>query len=66
MMTKVLTLPASSSRQEMRDLRDIRLQDMLGEVERIRTERAAAIRERSKEELEQRLQDSLRASAASE
>jgi len=50
----------------MRDLRDIRLQDMLGEVERIRIERAAAIRERSKEELEQRLQDSLRAAAASE
>ena len=54
------------SRQELRDQRDIRLQDMLGEVARIREERAAAIRERSKEELEQRLQDSLRAAAASE
>ncbi len=54
------------SRQEMRDLRDIQLQDMLDEVEKIRKERAAAIRERSKEELEQRLQDSLRAAAASE
>ena len=54
------------SRQELRDLRDIRLQDMLGEAELIRKERAQAIRERTKEELEQRLQDSLKAAAASE
>jgi hypothetical protein len=54
------------SRQEMRDLRDIQLQDMLDEVDKIRKERAAAIRERTKEELEKRLQDSVSAAAGSE
>ena len=49
------------SRQEMRDLRDIRYQDLIGESEDIQKERAAEMRERTKQELEQRLQDSLKA-----
>lgn len=49
------------SRQELRDLGAIRLQDMQGEAEDIRRERARQMRERSKEELERRLLDSLEA-----
>lgn len=48
-------------RQEMRDLRDIRYQDLIGESEEIQKERAAEMRERTKQELEKRLQDSLKA-----
>ncbi len=49
------------SRQEMRDLRDIRLQDLLGEADAIRKQRAREMRERTKQELERRLRDSLEA-----
>ena len=49
------------SRQEMRDLRDIRMQDVLGEADAIRKARAREMRERTKQELEQRLRDSLEA-----
>lgn len=53
------------SRQRMQDLRDIRLQDMLGEAEQIRKDRAQEMRERTKQELERRLQDSLEAAVDS-
>jgi hypothetical protein len=49
------------SRQQMRDLRDIRYQDLIGESEEIQKERAREMRERTKQQLEQRLQDSLKA-----
>jgi len=49
------------SRQQMQDLRDIRVQDMLGEAEQIQKDRAQEMRERTKQELERRLQDSLEA-----
>lgn len=49
------------SRQRARDLRDIRYQDLIGESEEIQKERAAEMRERTKQELEKRLQDSLKA-----
>lgn len=49
------------SRQEARDLGQIRLQDLLGEAEDIQKERGRQMRERSKEELERRLRDSLEA-----
>jgi hypothetical protein len=49
------------SRQEVRDLGQIRLQDLLGEAEDIQKERGRQMRERSKEELERRLRDSLEA-----
>ena len=47
------------SRQEMRDLGDIRMQDVIGEADAIRKQRAKEMRERTKEELERRLRDSL-------
>lgn len=47
------------SRRELRDLEEIRYQDMIGEAEETREERARQMRERSKEELERRLRDSL-------
>lgn len=47
------------SRQEIRDLRDIRMQDVQGEADAIRKQRAREMRERTKEELERRLRDSL-------
>lgn len=53
------------SRQKLQDLRDIRMQDMLGEARRIQKERAGEMRERTKEELERRLLDSLEATAGS-
>lgn len=49
------------ARQEMRDRLDIRYQDMIGEADEVRDERARQMRERTKEELEQRLRDSLEA-----
>lgn len=49
------------SRQKMRDLRDIRMQDVLGEADAIRKARAREMRERTKQELERRLRDSLEA-----
>lgn len=49
------------SRQESRDLEQIRLQDLLGEAEDIQKERGREMRQRSKEELERRLRDSLEA-----
>lgn len=53
------------SRRELRDLEEIRYQDMIGEAEDVRDERARQMRERSKEELERRLRDSLEAAADS-
>lgn len=49
------------SRQELRDLLDIRYQDMIGEAEDVQEERARQMRERTKEELERRVRDSLEA-----
>ncbi len=51
------------SRQRLRDLQDIQMQDLQGEAERIRKERAQAMRDRTKEELERRVRDSLEAAA---
>jgi hypothetical protein len=48
-------------RQEIRDRLDIDYQDMIGEAEEIREERARQMRERTKEELERRVRDSLKA-----
>jgi hypothetical protein len=53
------------SRQELQDLQDIRMQDLLGDAEDIRNERAAEMRNRTKEELEKRLRDSLEVAADS-
>lgn len=53
------------SRRELRDLGEIRYQDMIGEAEETRDERARQMRERSKEELERRLRDSLEVAADS-
>ncbi|TFG64481.1 MAG: hypothetical protein E4H28_05165 [Gemmatimonadales bacterium] len=53
------------SRQQAQDLGDIRFQDLLGEAEQIRKERAQEMRDRTKQELERRLQDSLEAAADS-
>ncbi|HUF57855.1 MAG TPA: hypothetical protein VMM55_14990 [Thermohalobaculum sp.] len=52
-------------RQEIRDRLDIGYQDMIGEAEEIREERARQMRERTKEELERRVRDSLEAAADS-
>jgi hypothetical protein len=53
------------NRQELRDRLDIRYQDLIGEADEIREERARQMRERTKEELERRLRDSLEAAADS-
>jgi len=53
------------SRQVLQDLQDIRMQDLLGDAEDIRNERAAEMRNRTKEELEKRLRDSLEVAADS-
>ncbi len=52
-------------RRELRDLEEIRYQDMIGEAEDVREDRARQMRERSKEELERRLRDSLEVAADS-
>lgn len=48
-------------RQEIRDRLDIDYQDMIGEADEVREERARQMRERTKDELERRLRDSLEA-----
>ena len=53
------------SRQEMRDLRDIQLQNLLQDAEAVRRERAQQMRDRTKEEVERRVRDSLEAVADS-
>jgi hypothetical protein len=49
------------ARQALRDRLDIDYQDLIGEADEIREERARQMRERTKEELERRLRDSLEA-----
>lgn len=53
------------TRRELRDLEEIRYQDMIQDAEETRDERARRMRERSTEELERRLRDSLEAAADS-
>ncbi|MDX1578912.1 MAG: hypothetical protein R3266_10520 [Gemmatimonadota bacterium] len=53
------------ARRELRDLGEIRYQDMIGEAEDVRDDRARQMRERTKEELERRLRDSLEAATDS-
>ena len=53
------------ARRELRDLDEIRYQDMIGEAEDVREDRARQMRERTKEELERRLRDSLEAATDS-
>ena len=51
------------SRQVLRDLRDIQLQDMVGDAQSVQEERARAMRERSQAEVDRRTRDSLEAAA---
>lgn len=53
------------TRQELRDLQDIRYHDMLDDARDVQDDRARQMRERTKEELERRVRDSLEAAADS-